>query len=44
MTDITTQTKTILPSDASALVATEDGDLEFVLANGPAEMEMRPKV
>lgn len=44
MTDTTTQTETILPSDASALVATAGGELEFVLANGPGDMEVQPNV
>lgn len=44
MTDTATQTETILPADASALVATADGELEFVLANGPGDMEVQQNV
>ncbi|MEL7338230.1 MAG: hypothetical protein AAFN70_18715, partial [Planctomycetota bacterium] len=44
MTKSTSQTETILPADASALVATADGELEFVLANGPGDMEVQQNV
>lgn len=35
---------TVLPADASALVATADGGLEFVIANGPGDMEVPQNV
>lgn len=44
MTGTEVQSKTVLPADASALVATADGGLEFVIANGPGDIEVQQNV
>lgn len=44
MTGTELQSGTVLPADASALVATADGELELVLANDPADMEVQQNV
>ncbi len=44
MTDEPEKVETILPADASVLVATAAGELEFVMANGPTDAQMQPNV
>ncbi|MEM9578450.1 MAG: hypothetical protein AAF999_15735 [Pseudomonadota bacterium] len=44
MTDAELQSDTVLPADASALVATADGGLELVFSNGPGDMEVQQNV
>lgn len=44
MTSTKALSETVLPADASALVATSDGGLELVMANGPGDMEVQKNV
>lgn len=44
LADTIQQTETVLPADASALVATTEGGLEFVMANVPDDADVPPSV
>lgn len=44
MADVELQSETILPADASALVTTAEGGLEFIVSNGPEDADMPPNV
>lgn len=44
MPDTNSESETVLPADASALVATAAGGLEFVMANGSGDAEVQPNV
>ena len=44
MTIETSSAETILPANASALIATVAGDLEFIMAHGPDDSEVPANV
>lgn len=44
MTNETLSAETIIPADASALIATAAGDLEFIMAHGSEDAEIQANV